>query len=639
LIYVSRFFGRRRNLTVITDPLFYLLAIPAVTFLGLSKGGFAGLGMLATPLLALIVPPLEAAAILLPILIVQDAISVWTYHRAWSAWNLKVLLPGSVFGGGWLFARYFSNAAIELTVGTIALTFVLYVWLGARLRAYLGRPPLKPQRPNAAMGVFWGTMSGFTSTLIQVGGPPFQIHMLPQHLEKFTLVGTTVIFFTIVNWMIEKAAGLWGKAGQRSLARSALVEAVEQLTRALDQIATLPARPALRREEIRLQVALLNSLFHVKGYAAPETKAAVERARLLIEQAEALGEPLEDPLLLFAVLYGLFVQNIVAFNGDVCRDLTSHFLSLAEKQGGTVPLMIGHRIMGVTLVHTGNFAEGRAHLDRAFALYDPIEHRALAPRFGTDTGVTIFGFRSMALWYLGYPEAALADADSAIRVAREIGQAATLMTALATTPWTQNLCGNYAAARSFADELVVLAAEKGAAWWKVMGRLLRGGVFALTGRADAVETITSGLAALRSTGAATHFPSYLSYLARAQADIGRFDDACRSIDDAMATMETTKERMFEAEIYRTSGGIALMAPKPDMVKAEAFFERALAIARQQQAKSWELRAAMSLARLWRDQGKMRQASELLAPVYGWFTEGFETRDLKEAKALLEQLTA
>jgi uncharacterized membrane protein YfcA len=190
-------------LTVITDPLFYLLAIPAVTFLGLSKGGFAGLGMLATPLLALIVPPLEAAAILLPILIVQDAISVWTYHRAWSAWNLKVLLPGSVFGvaGGWLFARFFSNAAIELTVGTIALTFVLYVWLGARLRAYLGRPPVEPQRPHAAMGVFWGAMSGFTSTLIQVGGPPFHIHILPQRLEKLTLVGTTVIFFTIVNWM------------------------------------------------------------------------------------------------------------------------------------------------------------------------------------------------------------------------------------------------------------------------------------------------------------------------------------------------------------------------------------------------------------------------------------------------------
>jgi uncharacterized protein len=188
---------------MITDPLFYLLAIPAVTCLGLAKGGFAGLGMIATPLLALIVPPLEGAAILLPILICQDAISLWTYRRAWSAWNLKVLLPGSVIGIAiaWLFAVYFSNAVIELTVGSIALAFVLYTWLGAGLRAYLGRPPAKPRRPHAAMGFLWGALSGFTSTLLQVGGPPFQIHMLPQRLDKFTLVGTTVIFFAALNWM------------------------------------------------------------------------------------------------------------------------------------------------------------------------------------------------------------------------------------------------------------------------------------------------------------------------------------------------------------------------------------------------------------------------------------------------------
>jgi uncharacterized protein len=188
---------------VITNPLFYLLAIPAVTLIGLAKGGFAGLGMISTPLLALVVPPLEGAAILLPILIVQDAISVWTYHRAWSAWNLKVLLPGSVLGvgAGWLFAVYVSNAAIEITIGSIALLFVLYAWLGNALRAYLGRPPVKAQRPHAAMGVVCGALSGFTSTLLQVGSPPFQIHMLPQRLDKFTLVGTTVIFFAILNLM------------------------------------------------------------------------------------------------------------------------------------------------------------------------------------------------------------------------------------------------------------------------------------------------------------------------------------------------------------------------------------------------------------------------------------------------------
>ena len=155
--------------------------------------------------------------------------------------------------------------------------------------------------------------------------------------------------------LIEKAAGLWGKAGQRSLARSALVEAAAQLTRALEQIATLPGTPALRREQIKLQVALITPLIHVKGYAAAETKAAAEQARLLIEQAEALGEPPEDPLLLFSVLYGFWVANLVAFNGDVIRDLAAQFLALAEKQGATVPLMIGHRLMGhVPTVYGGH---------------------------------------------------------------------------------------------------------------------------------------------------------------------------------------------------------------------------------------------------------------------------------------------
>jgi predicted ATPase len=159
---------------------------------------------------------------------------------------------------------------------------------------------------------------------------------------------------------IEKAARLWGKAGQRSAQRSALVEAIQQITLALDQIATLPATPALRREEINLQVALISPLLPVKGYAAQETKAAVERARLLIEQAEALGEPPEDPLLLFSVLYGFWVANYVAFNGDVMRELAAEFLTLAGKQRATAPLMIGHRLMGLSLLVTGDIAASRA---------------------------------------------------------------------------------------------------------------------------------------------------------------------------------------------------------------------------------------------------------------------------------------
>jgi class 3 adenylate cyclase/tetratricopeptide (TPR) repeat protein len=227
--------------------------------------------------------------------------------------------------------------------------------------------------------------------------------------------------------LIEKAAHLWGNAGQRSVKRSALAEAVEQLTRALDHIAALPATPALRREAIKLQVALITPLIHVKGYAAPETKAAEERARLLIEQAEAFGEPLDDSLLLFSVLYGVWVANSVAFDGDKLRELAAQFLTLAEKQRATVPLMIGHRVTGFSLLTTGDVAESRTHLDRAVALYDPAEHRPLATRFGVDTGMLVLCYRSWALWMLGYPESALADIDHALKNAREIGQAATLM--------------------------------------------------------------------------------------------------------------------------------------------------------------------------------------------------------------------
>lgn len=217
---------------MITDPLFYLVAIPAVTLLGLSKGGFAGIGMISTPLLALVVPPLEGAAILLPILIVQDMISVWTYHRDWSSRNLKVLLPGAVLGvgAGWLFARFLSNAAVELTVGSIALVFVVHNWLGPKLRARLGRADTSPHRANPAQGVFWGALSGFTSTLVQVGSPPFQIYVLPQRLDKMTLVGTTVIFFAILNWMKVVPYMALGQFSVRNFATSAVLLPLAVLT-------------------------------------------------------------------------------------------------------------------------------------------------------------------------------------------------------------------------------------------------------------------------------------------------------------------------------------------------------------------------------------------------------------------------
>ena len=438
--------------------------------------------------------------------------------------------------------------------------------------------------------------------------------------------------------LIEKAAGLWGKAGQRSLERSALVEAAAQFTRALDQIAALPATPALRREQIRLQVALIAPLLHVRGHAAPETKAAAERARLLIEQAEALGEAPEDPLLLFSVLYSVWLANYIAFHGDVMCELARQFLAFAERQGATAPLLIAHRIMGISLLCTGDIRAGRTHLDQAIALYDPAEHRSLASRFSVDARQSILSYRSWTLWVLGYPEAALADADQTVSAAREIGQAVTLMHALAHAPFTYSHCGNYATAKVQCDEAIALADEKGALFWKAWAMMNQGGVSVLTGKAsDAVATIISAITMWRSTEATAHLPLSLTYLTRAHAELGQFVDARRCIGEAMTAVKTTRESWCEAEVNRVAGEVALMSPDADAAKAEAYFEGALAVARKQQAKSWELRAAMSMARLWRDQGKRDEARELLAPVYGWFTEGFDTLDLKETKALLHEV--
>ena len=199
---------------------------------------------------------------------------------------------------------------------------------------------------------------------------------------------------------------------------------------------------------------------HVKGYAAPETKAAVERARLLIEQAEALGEPPEDPLLLFSVLYGFWVAKFLAFNGDALRELAVQFLALAEKQRATVPSLIGHRLMGTSLLLTGDIAQGRAHYDQAIALYDPAQHRPLATRFGQDTRVSILCFRSLALWLLGYPEAALADADARAQGCARDRPRCHLDVCAVFHTWTHIHCGNYAAATAPANELVAAGGRK-----------------------------------------------------------------------------------------------------------------------------------------------------------------------------------
>jgi uncharacterized membrane protein YfcA len=204
-------------MSVVTDPLFYLLAIPAITILGLGKGGFSGVGMISTPMMALAIPPLQAAAIVQPILIVQDVISAWVYRRDFDSWNLKVLLIGGTLGvaAAWFLARYLTDAHVRVMVGFIGVTFVLYTWLA--------HVPAEPKKPRAAAGVFWGAMTGITSTLAQAGAPPFQVFMLPQRLPKMTLVSTTIIFYAVLNWFKAAAYLALGQFTMETLLTSALL--------------------------------------------------------------------------------------------------------------------------------------------------------------------------------------------------------------------------------------------------------------------------------------------------------------------------------------------------------------------------------------------------------------------------------
>ena len=371
----------------------------------------------------------------------------------------------------------------------------------------------------------------------------------------------------------------------------------------------------------------------IAGVAAT---AAVERANLLIEQAVALGEPPEDPLLLFLVLHGFWEVNLYASNPSLCRDLAERILALAEKQKAPIPLLIGQQDLAVSLFYLGAIAQSRKHIDQALTLYDPAEHYSQAKGFWVST----LGIRSRALWILGYPKGGLADAEEAISSARAADHVPTLLLALTHIERFYLFLRNYAAANAALDELGALAGEKGATAWKTAEMTGRGRLMALGGKpSEAIQVLTPGLAdaAQRSTGTTLNQPLNLLCLAHAHAELGQFDDAWRRIGEAITTMEKTKEKWCQAEVYRTAGEIALKSPEPAAARAESYFERALAVAREQQAKSWELRAARSIARLWRDQGKRDEARELLAPVYGWFTEGFDTLDLKEAKALLDTL--
>jgi class 3 adenylate cyclase/predicted ATPase len=429
--------------------------------------------------------------------------------------------------------------------------------------------------------------------------------------------------------LVEKAVIYWGKAGRRSAARSPMAEAAAQLQKGLDQLALLRDDPDRQRQELEFCSALGAALTAVKGYSAPETGHAYARARELWEQ-------LSSPSEFFHIPYGQSRYHLYRGELDLAQRLAEDLLHLSRLRNDSRGLVLGHYSYGRALMFAGRFALSRSHLEEALALYDAISHRLLAHQGGFHLDVTSQAYLGNVLFCLGYPDQALTRSSAAIAQARRLAHPQTLVGNLATGTALLSLVGENSALDERAGQLVAVATEQSFPYWRAQGTIFRGWATVKNGDVtQGISLLRSGSTAFRATGTETWMAYYTALLAAAYEIAGRIGGAVTLLDDASQMIERTGERWFVAELNRLKGQLLLRQGHTE--EAEALYCKALSIAREQEAKLWELRAAMSLARLHREQGHHAEARDVLAPVYGWFTEGFDTPDLKEAKALLDEL--
>jgi predicted ATPase len=429
----------------------------------------------------------------------------------------------------------------------------------------------------------------------------------------------------------EAAIRYWQRAGQRALQGSAHAEAVAHLRQGLAVLTTLPETSARLQQELDLQVALAPALFATQGNAAPEVEHACARARELCAQ-------LGDTPQLFPVLRGLmqYYQN----RGDLqtASQLGEQLLHLAQAQPDPAPRLLAHRQLGTILFNRGEPAAAQTHHTQALALYDPQAHRPLAARYGVDLGVLSHGQLARALWYVGFPEQALQHSQAACTLAQEVAHPLSLVHTLVIAATVHQGRREVLAAHERAAAAMTLAKEQGFPQWLARGTLLHGWALALQGQGEVgLVEIRQGLTAELATGSTLWQPYGLGLLAEACGAGGHPAEGLAALAEARAVLDTTELRYYAAELYRLQGVLLLQQAVPDAAQATACFHQALDVARQQQARSWELRAAMSLARLWQSQDKRTEARQVLDEVYRWFTEGFDTADLQEARALLVEL--
>jgi predicted ATPase/class 3 adenylate cyclase len=437
--------------------------------------------------------------------------------------------------------------------------------------------------------------------------------------------------------LISQALPYWHRAGQTASQRSAHAEAISHLTKGLDLLKTLPDTSERAQYELTLQIALGAPLIATRGYAASAVEDAYARA---LELCRQMGEPPQ----LFPVLWGLSAFYGVRAELKTARELSEQVLRLAQGVRDPALLLEAHHALGQYLYFMGEFSLAREHFEQGIALYDPRQHSSLAYLYGQDPGMACLSYLSWTLWVLGYAGQALERSAEAITLAHDLSQPVSLAFAQDFAAALHQLRREVHLTREQAEAAIALSKEQGFQFWLTAGTLYRAWALAEMGQVEeGILQMRNGLAAFRATGAKLGEPYFFARMAEAYEKGGQADEGLSVLADALATVNNTGERHYESELYRLKGKLNLTrhsnaAAMPTLREAESSFREAIRIAHRQQAKSLELRATMSLTRLLAQQDRRNEARTMLTEIYNWFTEGFDTADLKEAKTLLDELS-
>jgi predicted ATPase/DNA-binding XRE family transcriptional regulator len=449
--------------------------------------------------------------------------------------------------------------------------------------------------------------------------------------EEMAAIAVQLAYHFQAAGLIAKASDYLYQAGHQTVRLSASQEAIAHFTTALALLATLPQTPERDQQELRLQLELGAQLATTSGYAAPEVEAAFARARELAQYMEKTPE-------LFPALFGLWRFYLTGAKHQTGRELAEQCLALAEYLQEPALLLQAYHALSFSLCCLGELVPARHYLEQGIALYNPEQYHALAFSYGTDPGVHSLSLLTFQLWLLGYSDQALAKSNQALTLARELAHPMSQAVSLTYAAWLYQFRQESAAVHALTEAAIALCTKHGIMLYLMVATILRGWALAENEQAEeGITQIRQGLTGFLATGAYIFRPYFLILLAEAYEKRGQAVEGLMALEEALAMADRGEERLYEAWVYQLKGELLLQAETQAEAKAETCFHQAIAIAQQQGAKLLELRATMSLASLWQKQGRVAEAQQRLTEIYQWFTEGFDTMDLQQARLLLEEL--